>query len=299
MGKSGGGSGDSEQTIRYAPYLEEAHGQLLNHGGSDTPVISFIDAFNVAVNSSPYGGYEIIDIDEGFFGMRTDDPSLTYEIKNYPSLWDMFGKFLAGLDVHDLWGQVYSDVVNGAEIENAIAAQAVDIQDNIDTVVMPKFLAGMRDINSVMSSAFVIGKAIIQDAHVREINKFATQMRVHAIDVSADLWTKHLEWNRGVIDIYSKVFELYYKARIDMDRVNLEYQAKDEMWNVNLFENARAILGAMAGSAATASGNEPSQLQKSLGGVMGGAAMGAMITPGAPMLGAGIGAVLGLASSFL
>lgn len=299
MGGGKGGSGDSEQTIRYAPYLETAHSQLLNHEGSDTPIISFVDAFNAAVNSSPYGGYEIIDIDEGFFGMRTDDPSLTYEIKNYPSLWDMFGKFLAGLDVHDLWGQIYSDVVNGSEIENAIAAQAVDVQDSIDTAIMPKFLAGMRDINSVMSSTFVIGKAIIQDAHVREINKFATQMRVHAIDVSADLWTKHLEWNRSVIDIYSKVFELYYKARIDMDRVNLEYQAKDEMWNVNLFENARAILGAMAGSAATTSGNEPSQLQKSLGGVMGGAAMGAMITPGAPMIGAGIGAVLGLASSFL
>ena len=323
-GKGGGGGGDipadTSTTVHYAPYLEAAHSALLNHTGSDAPTFSFLDVFNAtmkkqygfsdAINEdllgSPYRDYEQQDIDEFFFGMTVNDPAVTYEIKNFPSLWDMFGKFMAGLDVHDLWGQVYDDVIQGPEIENVIIAHGETLQNEIDTKVLPRFLAGMRDINSVQATTFVIGKAIIQDAHVRELNKFGAQIRIHALDVSATLWTKHLEWNKAVITTYAEIGKIYYTARLDMDRANLEYKAKDDMWNITLFENARAIYGALGGGTATgASGgaaNEPSQLQKSLGGAMMGAGAGAMIGAevgwiGGPM-GAAVGGLLGLASSF-
>jgi hypothetical protein len=84
-----------------------------------------------------------------------------------------------------------------------------------------------------------------------------------------------------------------------MDKANLDYPTKDLMWNVNLFENARAILGAMTGSAATTSGNEPSQASKAIGGAMMGAAGGAMMMPGNPLMGGLVGGALGFASSFL
>ena len=301
---------ESDNTVRFAPYLEKAHSKLLDHEGSDEPIVSFIDAFNATICKhpgfgddfnedlieSPYSGYEVIDIDEGYFGIRTDDPSLTYEMKNYPSLWDMFGKFMAGLDVHDLWGQIYEDVIQGPEIENAVVAQSALLQDDIDTMVMPKFLAGMRDINSVQSTTFVIGKAIIQGAHVKSINKFSSQIRMHALSISNEQWANHLKWDESVIRSYTEMFKLYYASRLDMDRTNLEYPTKDLMWNVNLFENARAILGAMSGSAATVTGNEPSQASKAIGGAMMGAAGGAMVGGGP---GAVIGGVLGFASSFL
>ena len=49
-GKGGGGGGDipadTSTTVHYAPYLEAAHGQLLNHSGSDEPTFSFLDIFN-------------------------------------------------------------------------------------------------------------------------------------------------------------------------------------------------------------------------------------------------------------
>lgn len=305
MGKKSSGEGDN--TVRFAPYLEAAHSKLLDHQGSDDPVISFIDAFNATVGQSPYGSYEAIDIDEGYFGIRTDDPSLTYEMKNYPSLWDMFGKFMAGLDVHDLWGQIYEDVVQGPEIENAVVAQSTLLQDDIDTKVMPKFLAGMRDINSVQATTFVIGKAIIQGAHVKAVNKFSSQIRISAIDISNAQWANHLKWDESVIKSYSEMFKLYYATKMDMDKVNLDYPASDALWDINLFENARGILGAMTGGAATTSGNKPSQASKSIGGALMGAAGGAMI--GAEMgtifglpgmaTGALIGGLLGLGTSFL
>jgi len=304
-GKSGGG--DSEQTIRYAPYLEEAHQAVMgemNVKHNFTTIFNatlrkqygLTDAQNENLVASPYRSYEQIDVKEGYFGMTTLDPSETYYPKNFPSLWDMFGKFMAGLDVHDLWGQVYDDVIQGPEIENVITAHSNSIQNDIDTQVMPKFLAGMRDINSVQATSFVIGKAIIQDAHVRESNKFGAQVRMHALDISSELWSKHLEWNKAVIGTYSEMFKLYYTSHLDIDRVNLEYLSKDDMWNINLFENARGILGAMHGGAATAqTGNEPSQTQKAIGGAMSGAAAGYMV---AGPYGAVVGGILGLAASF-
>lgn len=294
MGGDSGGGGDS--TVRYAPYLESAHGRLLDHEGSDEPVVSFIDAFNAVVGTSPYGTYGQIDVDEGFFGMRTDDPSLTYEMKNFPSLWDMFGKFMAGLDVHALWGQMYNDVVQGPEIENVVNAQSALLQDEIDTTVMPKFIAGMRDINSVQATTFIIGKAMIQDAHVKSINSFAAKLRLHAIDISNAQWSKHLDWNQSVVGTFSEMFKLYYASKMDMDRNNLEYQAKDNMWDINLFESARGFLGAMSGTAATASKNEPSQTSKAIGGALAGAAAGAQT--GNPWMIAA-GAAIGLGASFL
>ena len=74
------------------------------------------------------------------------------------------------------------------------------------------------------------------------------------------------------------------------------------MWNINLFENARGIIGAMHGAAASKSGNEPSQLQKSIGGAATGAALGYYVGAGTSVggpWGAVIGGVIGLAASFM
>ena len=282
-----GGSSDSR--IEYAKYLQDIHYDFLSDRGTRVLVHNLVDIFDDTIGASPYGGYSQIDVDDGYLGTG-------YTVSNFPSLWDMFGKFMAGLDVHDLWGQVYEDVIRGPEIENVVSAQSALIQDDIDTTVMPKFLSGMRDINSVQATSFVMGKAIIQDAHVKSINKFSTQIRMHAIDIANDQWTKHLDWNKSVINTFSEMFKLYYSSRLDMDRVNLEYQAKDNMWDINLFENARAFLGALGGTSAISPINEPSQTQKTIGGAMTGAAAGYQAYG---YVGAAVGGVLGAAASYL
>jgi hypothetical protein len=268
-----GGKGSSTQTIRYAPYLEHAHGEFLNNFGADSPSTSFTAIFNSAIGQSPYATYPAIDVDKGFFGIRTDDPTLTYEIENFPSLWDMFGKFMAGLDVHELWGDIYEDVVHGPEIQAAIAAHAVDIQDSIDTSVMPKFLAGMRDINAVQSTAFIIGKALIQDSHVREVNKFSADIRIKAIDNSVQMWIRHLDWSQSVIKVYGDMFKLYYGSKKEIEDSNLDRSAKDTLWDMGLFENAKSFIGAMHGAAA---GGETKKGGGILGSILSVAGMAAM-----------------------
>jgi hypothetical protein len=243
-----GGKGSSTQTIRYAPYLESAHGAYLNHSGSDSPVFSFTDVFNDAVETSPYEGFIPFDIRESFFGHTRDNLGLTLE--NFPPLWDMFGKFMAGLDVHDLWGQGYEDVVRGPEIEAAVTAHSASMQNDIDTNIMPKFLAGMRDINAVQSTAFIIGKAMIQDSHVREVNKVSAEIRLRALDNSVQIWSKHLEWSANVAKTYQEFFKFYYSLKTDITTYNYEIDAKDKTWKVNLFDSARAMIGALNGAQA-------------------------------------------------
>jgi hypothetical protein len=245
------------------------------------------------MGSSPYGDAEPIPIDDGLLGVH-DDMETNWELKNFPSLWDMFGKFMAGLDVHKLWHQTYQDLTYGPQIQAAVSAQAAMIQDDIDTTVMPKFLAGMRDIGAVHSSSFVVGKSIIQDAHVKAVNKFAGDIRIRALEVSAQVWSRHLDWSQAVVQSYKDMMQFYFVAKMDEREDQMRWAAKHEMWDINLMEHVRGMLGALGGGHPIKDENQPSQMQRSIAGLMSGAAAGASI--GGPW-GAGIGGALGLAAS--
>jgi hypothetical protein len=267
-GGGGGGGGSGETIIRYAPYLEEIHKQLLNRDGEDAPVTSLINEMNLAHNNSPYGAVVHPVIEPAFFG---ED----FEIQDFPSLWDIFGKFMAGKDVHLLWNQVYEDTVKDTEIANSVAAFAAMAEDDIMANVLPRFNAGMRDINAVMSSSYVTGRAIIEDARVKSVNQFAAEIRLKAVDLSAKIWAAHLEWNKAMPTMYSEMFKLYYATKMDVDTQHMDFEVKDRLWNLNMFENARALLGALGGGTATASNQGPSKTQSAIGGALSGAAMGA------------------------
>lgn len=279
MGGGGKGGSSGDNTIRYAPYLEEAHKRALKK--LDSLVKS-------ALGSSPYDGYENLPVKGAMVG---ED----YVLTDFPSLWDMYGKFLAGLDVEDLWAQMYQRVTRGPEIADAVSAQSAMLQDEIDTRVNPQWLAGMRDINAVHSSAFITGKAIIQDSKIKAVSKFAGDIRIESFKVSANMWARHLDWNQAVIATYQDMMKLYFMSHMDMEELRLKFAAKHEMWDLNLMEHVRAMLGALGGGTPITDQNQPSQLQKSLGGALSGAAAGASI--GGP-IGAGVGGVLGLGASF-
>jgi hypothetical protein len=75
----------------------------------------------------------------------------------------------------------------------------------------------------------------------------------------------------------------------------MRWDAKHLMWDLNLMEPVRGMLGALGGGHPIKDENEPSQMQRSIGGMLSGAAAGASI--GGPMA-AFIGGGLGLAASF-
>lgn len=277
----GSKSKSSEKTeIRYAPYIENHHQTFLDQ----------VDGYvSLLKDDSPYEDIDNISIDSGFFGVG-------YVLSNFPSLYDMFGKFMAGLDIDVMSNQILEDTVNSSIINNLVSAEAELLEDHIDTKVSPKFLTGMRDINSVLTSSFVIGKAIIADSKTKAIEKYSSELRYRMIPVATEKWKAHLDWNSGVIRTYSEIMKLYIASKLDTQEHNLKLAVQNKLWPFTVLEYQRAALGALQG--ATNKGGADTSgggIAGALGGALSGAAAGSVF--GAP--GAVVGGALGIAASFL
>ena len=272
-----GGGGDSGKTeVRYAPYIEARHSSFL--GNLQTRV-------NVAEFDSPdYSSYKDIEIEDAFFGAG-------FAISSFPALYDMYGKFMAGLDIEVLYSQLFEDTINSPQVADLVAAEGALLDEEIEINSLPRMQIGMRDINSVMSSSFVIGKSLIEDARTKSIAKFSAELKYRLIPTVQDRWAKHLAWNQGIITTYVEIMRLYYTGKIDADEANFNYVEKDKLWPFTILEFERAGLGALQGATNTKiTPPRASGLARGLSGAAAGAWIGAMIgVPG----GAGIGAILG------
>jgi len=284
----GGKSQDSTATIRYAPYIENHHITFLDIVAAKRAAI---------IDISPFATITAIPIDTAFFG-------LGFVLADFPSLYDMYGKFMAGLDIEVLYGQVFEDTVDGPHVNALVAAEAALMDDDIVANVLPRFQVGMRDINSVVASTYIVGKAMIEDARVKALSKFSGQLKYALIPVATERWSKHLEWNKSVVLTYAEINKLYFSAKMDIDSHNQEVVVKNALWPFTVLEYERAAIGALQGATTTTSSPAgSSKVAKAIAGAMGGAAMGGMLAGASGGTIAGptgiiIGGLLGLAGSF-
>jgi len=278
MGGSSGG-GDSETTIRYAPYVEDKHAAFL---------LAMATYREATTDDSPFSGYTDIEVENAFFGTG-------YTIASFPTMYDMLGKFMAGLDVDTLYSQILEDTVNAPEVNDLVAAESDLIEDDVVEAVTA-IEVGMRDIGSVMSSTFVVARAIPRDTKVKALEKFRSELKYRLIPVATDRWGKHLEWNKGVIMTYAEVMKLYYSVKMDVDDFNYSMAAKDKLWPFTVLDYERACLGALQGAtkSTTDVAGGGSKMGGAISGALSGAAAGAIIAGGP---GAVVGGVLGLAGS--
>lgn len=219
-------------TIRYAPYIESHHNTFLDLVASYRASL---------IGDSPYSAYTDIEIEDAFFGAG-------YAISSFPSLYDMYGKFMAGLDIEALWSQEFEDTVNASVVNDLIAAEAGLMDDDIEANVLPRFQTGMRDINAVMGSSYVIGKAMIEDARVKSIAKFDAELRYKLIPVVQDRWQTHLKWNEQVVQTYVEVMKLYYATAQAINEFNYTMEAKDKLWPFTVLDFERAAIGVLQGA---------------------------------------------------
>lgn len=284
----GGGGGDTETTIRYAPYIEAHHQTFLN---------SIASAVASTISSSPFSGYVTIDYLNGFFGAG-------YAISSFPSLYDMYGKFMAGLDVDGLYSQILEDSINNPAINNLVSEHASELSDDIEQNASPRLVTGMRDINSVVSSSFVVAKAMLETARTKAMSKYDAGLRYAMLPIAGSRWATHLDWNKSVVMSYAEIMKLYFSSAMDLDNHNYSMQSKNLLWPFTVLEFQRAALGAMQGASNSKSDVAgASTAQKAIGGALTGAAGGAMIGsyfgPYGTAIGGAIGAVVGGASAFL
>jgi hypothetical protein len=75
---------------------------------------------------------------------------------------------------------IKEDMAAADQISNAVAAYSGRIGDKLTSDILPRFEAGMRDINAVQSSAFVIGRAVIEGMGQRDVDSFDADLTYKA-----------------------------------------------------------------------------------------------------------------------
>jgi hypothetical protein len=286
------GSEKMKTTIRYADYVETHHHDFLN---------AVQKARNVTIDNSSYSEYSDISLIDAFFGTG-------YTLSSFPSLYDIYGKFMAGLDIDSLYSQLFEDTVNAPEVNNLVSAESALINDDIEETAIPRLQLGIRDINSVMSSSFVVGKSLIESARVKVVEKFRADLKYRLIPVVKERWTAHLDWNKNVVCTYAEILKFYISSKIDVDEVNYAFAARNRLWPFTVLEYERAAVGALQGAITTTSDTGgSSKTSKVIGGALTGAATGAMVgntiapatatTSGGAGWGAGVGTALGIAAA--
>lgn len=279
MGDGGkGGGGDTTTIVRFAPYIESHHQNFLNSLWANVTAI---------MTDSPYDEWEDVDFDDAFFGIG-------YVMTSFPSLYDMYGKFMAGLDVETLFEQILDQSINSAAINNLVSAHATELSDDIIENADPRFVTGMRDINSVISSSFVVGRGMMETARTKALSKYDAELRYRMLPIAAERWTRHLAWNSDVIRVYAEIMKLYFAGKMDITKLNYEMAAKDALWPFTVLDFMRAGLGALTGAQKTTTDVAgTSTTQSAIGGAMVGAAAGWQLSGGNPT-GAIVGGILGL-----
>jgi hypothetical protein len=71
----------------------------------------------------------------------------------------------------------------------AASAAAYDaaLGDLVEAVTLPRFRRGMQDINAVVTSSFVIGEAIIEGMHDRDVARYVAELGLKAAEVNAPI----------------------------------------------------------------------------------------------------------------
>ena len=310
-GGSTGGGGSSGQ-VDYPTYMKSWHENLLSHAGVDAPILSVTEAMNAAWGNSPFTGETAYDPDVEVAAILTASNDLD-------DLVDLLSQG-TGLDA------LVSSILDDSRVATAISDFDNVITDithlvNADLVnavalnQIPEFEAGMRDIGAVVSSAFPIGKGIINKAVVDQTAKIAGELRLQQVKFAADMHTKmftesalaivqlKLQYQYQLSALTIEANRLKIVAKKEEVDTNLKIIEVDATWDLEIFKYGGNVLGAIAGTAVNqgtrmTGSSAGSTIGGALSGAAAGAAGGLAMTGGNP-IGGVVGGIIGAATGFL
>jgi len=292
----GGGGGSSGQ-IGYPLYMEVIHELLLNGAAGTGNTVNMMEAMNAAWTSgNPYAGTTVYDpaLDIDIFSTAVNDYHTEINTMSPKNIWESI--------ILKAEGIIDNNILNNSFISTELAASDAVIDDRIVSDILPRFQVGMRDINAVMSSAFVIGKSNIEAFAQRDKNKYAATLRLDshknrsamidsAVNSMMSFTTARLDFlkmaNHYLIES-ARIKVVMLSEELDQQ---LKYDASDTLWDLEIFQYGNNMLAAISGRGGASGAQGPSQAAKALGGGLSGASMGAMA--GYEVSGSWIGAVVG------
>lgn len=214
---------------------------------------------------------------------------------------------------------VYEDAT---ELAASVSEYSAQLQADIEATIIPKFEAGMRDANAVMTSSFVIGKALIYAEKDRNVAKYTADLKLASHTARSDAISKTgiamLDEKVKLAALYlplAKSYSDFYIQGIDfkkqltsmvLDSLRIIIIAKKEqqdedlkidranaLWDIEMYKYAGSLLGAYQGTYSVQEGVSKTGMGTALGGAMSGAAAGAMMGSVVPGIGTAMGAVIG------
>jgi len=234
---------------------------------------------NAALGSSPFSGESAYDPSAILAESAT-------RLATFDTLVELISKD-TGLDT------LVQNVLSIARIEDSVSAFTTDLSAQLVTDVYPRFEAGMRDINAVVSSAFVIGRANIEEAKGREVSKYSSGLRYKSFgDDALKLIMMRLEYDKAVTHALVDANRIKIVALKEQADQNLQIDEADVRWDLEVFQyggNLMASIHGAMGIPQTAKAPKPSVL----GGAFSGAATGVMAGSTFGGYGAVIGGVVG------
>ena len=281
----GGGGGSGK--VSYPTYMQDFHESWLDHGGADTITSSITDVTNAALGNSPWVSQSAYDPDSDVSAMVT----------SHGYLQDMVDLLSSGTSLNAL----IENIVSASWIDDTVDAYAADLNARLASETVPRYERGMQDINMVVSSAFVIGRAQIEENLDRQIDKFRAEVQMKAAsDDAIKVIQLKLEYQKIATHILAELYRVKIVAKKEQNDVDMDIDERDAKWDFEVFQYGANLLASIGGG--TAGPQKPSTAQSVLGGAISGGTAGAMMAmAGAGPVGwlAGAGAALGAASGLL
>jgi len=274
-----------ETTVRYPFYLEIAHQTFLNN---------VHDKVEVVKRESPYEDFEKVDVDDIFLQSG-------FTLQSFPALFDMFGKHMAGFDIETLFDDAFDKTVNSSNVSDLVISKSDMLDEEVSDKIYPKFSVGMRDLDAVESSSFVIGKSLIEQNKIGKISKFESEVKYNLLPNVIDIYSYELSWQRDIINYYGSIIQTYYNVKLDIEKFNSEKIFNNLFWPLTVSEYERSALGVLTGAGTSTTKTEQDERGNNiLGGALSGAAVGTVLgaKTKTPHTYTAAGGILGAASSF-
>ena len=292
--------------VEYPDYMSQAHRWWIDGVTTNWDTAAIVDtggmtkAIKDAIAANP------------FTSLTGYDP--TTDVTSMTSAITAFDTLINAIDPDN----DYIDFANAAKTQidtmypvddtyiSARAAAHANILDNeLDTKVYPRFEAGMRDINAVMTSAFAIGRAIIETDRNDKVDKFISDMEYQADIKRSDLisaatsemirlYLQKLEFERVIMAIGIDKARLAIAAQQDY-KTEIKALAGDEgRWELECYKYGANLLAGIGGGTTGSVPVDGNKTARIIGTGLSGASAGAMIgSQIAGESGAGWGAMLG------
>lgn len=286
--------------IEYPDYIQDMHQLWLDGVVAGTAAESGGVALAIANarSSNPFTSLT-------GYNPATDVSSMATAVATFQSL-------VTAMDPHADYDTYHNAAV--AQIDSVISpdsyilarvqAHAAALDTELNSRVIPRFEAGMRDINAVHTSTFIIGKAIIELDRDDKVDKFMADMRFQADakrgdliqNAAAEMVRMHLqklEFGRVIMAITIDRLRLSIAANSDYKTEIKAIAADQARWPLEIYKYGANMLAAISGGTSSSVPMDGNKTARIIGSGLSGAIAGATIGASFGGSGAGYGAILG------